>query len=59
MLTYGRDGLHAQYKRILGEVARVRERVLLPELAKEILLVAHASKIVGKISFKKQMYASA
>jgi hypothetical protein len=56
--TYGRNGLHAEHKGILGKVARVGERVLLPQLTKQILHAAHIAEVVGKVPFKEQMDAS-
>lgn len=43
--TYGCDALHTKDKGVLGQVARVGERVLLPQLAKEGLQVAHAPEV--------------
>lgn len=44
------DGLHAHDKGILGHVARVRERVLLPELAEEVVFAGHVEVVVGKVA---------
>lgn len=58
-LTYSRDGLHAQDKGVLGQVARVAEGVLLPQLAKQILHAAHALEVVGKVALEEQVDAAA
>lgn len=57
--TYGSDCLHAQHKRILGQIARVAQTVLLPQLAKQVLLTAHPPEVVGKVALEEQMNAAA
>lgn len=44
------DGLHADGEGVLGHVARVREGVFLPQLAKDVCLASHVECIVGKVA---------
>ncbi len=57
--TYSSDGFHAQDKSILGQVARVAQRVLLPQLAEQILHAAHASEVVGEVALEERVDAPA
>lgn len=59
MGTYSSDRLHAENKGVLGEVARVAQRVLLPQLAEEVVHAAHVPEVVGKVALKERVYASA
>ena len=43
--TYRGDRLHAQYERIRCEVPRVRESVLFPQLAENVLCRSHACMV--------------
>lgn len=43
--AYRGDRLHAQHKRIRGEVPRVRESIFLPQLTEQILGRSHARMI--------------
>lgn len=55
----GRDRFHAQHEGVLGLIPRVRQRVLFPELAKEILHCGHAAEIVCEIAFEEKVDAAA
>lgn len=44
------DSLHADGEGILGHVTRIREGVLLPELAKDVCSASHVEGIVGEIA---------
>ena len=44
--SYRSDGLHTEHKWVLGQVARVGERVFLPELAEDGLQAAHGAEVV-------------
>jgi hypothetical protein len=57
--TYGGDRLHAEHKGVLGQVARVAQAVLLPQLAKQILHAAHGAEVVGEVALEKGVDASA
>ena len=59
MYTYSSDRLHAENKSVLGEVARVAQSVLLPQLAKKIVHATHVPEVVGKVALKERVYASA
>lgn len=58
MEAYSSDGLHAKDEGVRGEVARVGEGVLLPELSKEILFRAHQGVVDGEVTCDCQLYAS-
>ena len=51
--TYGSDRLHAQHKGVLGQVARVAQGVLLPQLAKQVVGAAHVAEVVGKVALEE------
>lgn len=53
--TYRGDGLHAQDEGIRGQIARIRERVFLPELTKQILGDHHAGMVVGEVALEEQV----
>ena len=57
--TYSSDCLHAQDEGVLGQVARVAEGVLLPQLAKQILHAAHAPEVVGEVALEERVDAAA
>jgi hypothetical protein len=48
----GSDALHAHEERVLGEVAGVREGVLLPELGEEVVLSGELGKVDRKVACK-------
>lgn len=48
--TYSRDGFHAQDKRILRQVSRVRQRVLLPQLPEQRLQPSDGPEVVRVIA---------
>lgn len=50
METYGSDSLHAEHEGVRGQVAGVREGVLLPQLAEEILFRAHQGVVYGEVA---------
>jgi hypothetical protein len=56
--TYGGDSLHAEHKGVLGQVPRVAQTVLLPQLAKEILHAAHGPEVVGEVALEKGVNAA-
>ena len=56
---YRGDGLHAQHERVLGQVPRVRERVLLPELAEEGLQPAHGAEVDDVVPLEEEVDAPA
>lgn len=57
-MTYRGDSLHAQHESVLCQVSRVAQAVLLPQLAKQILLAAHPLEVVRKVSLEEQVDAS-
>jgi hypothetical protein len=57
--TYGGDSLHAEHKGVLGQVARVAQAVLLPQLAEQILHAAHGAEVVGEVALEKGVDAAA
>jgi hypothetical protein len=57
--VYSSNALHAQHKRILGQVPRVAQAVLLPELSEQILHAAHARVVVGEVALKEGVDAAA
>ena len=57
--TYSGDSLHAQNESVLGQVARVAEGVLLPQLAKQVLHAAHVPEVVGKVALEERVDAAA
>lgn len=57
--AYSGDGLHALYKRVLGQIPRVGERVFLPELAEEVLPAADALEVVCEVAFEDEVDAAA
>jgi hypothetical protein len=56
--TYSSNSLHAKHKGILGQVPRVAQAVLLPQLAKQILHASHGPEVVCKVAFEKRVDAS-
>jgi hypothetical protein len=50
-VTYNRDGLDADGKDIEGEVPRVRERVLLPELGEQRVEAGDVGPIDNVVSY--------
>lgn len=58
MEAYGGDGLHAENEGVRGQVARVGEGVLLPELSKEILFRAHQGVVDGEVACDCQLSSS-
>lgn len=50
MEAYSSDGLHAKDEGVRGQVARVGEGVLLPELSEEVLFWAHQGVIEGEVA---------
>lgn len=57
--TYSSDRLHAQHKGVLGQVARVAQGVLLPQLAEQVVGAAHATEVVGKVALEERVDAAA
>lgn len=57
--TYSSDGLHAEHKGVLGQVAGVAQRVLFPQLAKQVVHAAHVAEVVGKVALEERVDASA
>jgi hypothetical protein len=57
--TYSSDRLHTQHKGVLGEVARVAQAVLLPQLAEQVLHAAHGAEVVGEVALEKGVDAAA
>lgn len=47
----GGDGLHGDDEGVAGEVARVGEGVLLPQLAEDVHLIGHGGVVVRKVTF--------
>lgn len=58
MGAYSSDGLHAEHEGVRGQVARVGEGVLLPELPKEILFWAHQGVVDGEVACGCQLPSS-
>ena len=56
--TYSSNGFHAQYERILGQVAGVRERVLFPQLTEDRLEAAQSLEVVGIVAFEEEVNAT-
>jgi len=57
--AYSSDRLHAQHKGVLGQVARVAQGVLLPQLAKQVVCAAHVAEVVGKVALEERVDAAA
>jgi hypothetical protein len=57
--TYSSDSLHAEHKGVLGQIARVAQAVLLPQLAKQVLHAAHGAEVVGKVALEEGVDAAA
>jgi len=57
--TYSSDRLHAEHEGVLGEVARVAQRILLPQLAEQIVEATHVPEVVGKVALKERVDAAA
>lgn len=45
------DGFHTHDKGVLGHVARVRERVLLPQLTEQVVFAGHVEVVVRKVAY--------
>src|SRR5579862_6222081 len=48
---YRGDSLHAHDKRIRSKISRIRQRILLPQLPKQIHRGAHAGVVEHKVSY--------
>lgn len=57
--NYRSDGLHAQDKCVLRQVARIRKGVLLPQLSKQCLQRAHVGLIESVVALEEEVYAAA
>lgn len=53
------DRLHTENKGILGQISRVGQGVLLPQLAKNGLKTAHGAKVDDIVALKEEVDASA
>jgi hypothetical protein len=56
--AYSSNSLHAKHKGILGQISRVAQTVLLPQLAKQVLHATHGPEVVGKVALEEGVNAS-
>lgn len=50
--SYNRNGLNTDGKDVRGQIARVRKRILLPQLSKSSLLADNGGSVVEIISYR-------
>lgn len=54
--TYSSDALHAEHEGAVGrEVSRVGQRILLPQLAEQVLVTPYCAEIVRIVSLEEEM----
>ena len=53
--THSGDGLHAEHEGVLGQVSGVAKTVLLPQLSKQVLLLAHGAEVFGVVALEEEV----
>lgn len=53
--TYGGDALHDEDERVAGQVARVAERVLLPDLGEWVLVASQGGVVDAEVALEEEV----
>ena len=59
MLAYCSDGLHAEHKRVAGQITRVGHGVFFPQLPEKVLPPGHACVVEREVAFEEEVDGAA